>query len=461
MSETSQALNNLRALAIVMVVSFHSLLAYLATQPSVSEPFWQPPYHWIGIPILDHERWFGFDLFSAFNYMTLMPLMFLLSGLFLLPSLTRRGGGSFMHGRLVRLGLPLVFGLLFLMPLAYYPVYRLSSSHPSIAGFRSDWLALPVWPSGPLWFLEALLTFNLIAGAVYLVVPGSAELFARISTISAASGIRSFVVFLVFAAASYIPLAFVFGPWNWLYFGPLGVQPDRVLLYGVFFFAGVVIGARGLQNRLLGKDGSLARFWHVWLCAAAASFLLWAICMAPLRQGQGGFLLCLLAYFTVALLVTCACLCYISFFLRFATGRSVAFDSLSKNAYGIYVVHYVFVVWLQYLMLDTSLPALAKGTTVFIGTLILSWAVAVAWQHLTLWSAWTIKTAYTSPWRSHAGRTGLTVGGEASKTSVQALGAEMAPYATGEQSVGYILGQRAPEKRTKRMPTHLPSRADG
>jgi hypothetical protein len=48
------------------------------------------------------------------------------------------------------------------------------------------------------------------------------------------------------------------------------------------------------------------------------------------------------------------------------------------NAYGIYLVHYVFVVWLQYLLLGTALLAIAKGLIVFTGTLILSWAMVAA-----------------------------------------------------------------------------------
>ena len=81
MSGTSQAFRNIRSFAIVAVVSFHALLAYLASQPAASPSFDRPPYHWMAIPILDRERWFGFDLYSAFNYISLMPLMFLLSGL--------------------------------------------------------------------------------------------------------------------------------------------------------------------------------------------------------------------------------------------------------------------------------------------------------------------------------------------------------------------------------------------
>ncbi len=55
-SPTSQALKNLRAFAIVMVLSFHSVLAYLASQPAAPEPFDSPPYHWLATPILDNQR---------------------------------------------------------------------------------------------------------------------------------------------------------------------------------------------------------------------------------------------------------------------------------------------------------------------------------------------------------------------------------------------------------------------
>src|SRR5262249_44249423 len=75
-SHTSQALKNLRAFAIVMVVSFHSVLAYLVSQPPAPGPFDSPPYHWLATPILDHQRWLGFDIYAAFQYVTLMPVMF-------------------------------------------------------------------------------------------------------------------------------------------------------------------------------------------------------------------------------------------------------------------------------------------------------------------------------------------------------------------------------------------------
>ena len=70
------------------------------------------------------------------------------------------------------------------------------------------------------------------------------------------------------------------------------------------------------------------------------------------------------------------------FFLRFAKRRIGIFDSLSKNSYGIYVVHYVFVTWLQYLLLGSALAPLMKGIVVFVGTLILSWLLVASIRHI-------------------------------------------------------------------------------
>ena len=90
MSKTSIALHNLRGFVILIVIAFHSFLAYLAWQPSSPVPFDSPPYHWKAIPISDSERWFGFDLFCASQYVYLMQFMFFLSGLLAWPSFGAR-----------------------------------------------------------------------------------------------------------------------------------------------------------------------------------------------------------------------------------------------------------------------------------------------------------------------------------------------------------------------------------
>jgi len=61
------ALNNLRASVIPIVVGFHSALAYLGSQPASAFAFDKSPFEWRAFPILDSQRWFGFDIFFAWK----------------------------------------------------------------------------------------------------------------------------------------------------------------------------------------------------------------------------------------------------------------------------------------------------------------------------------------------------------------------------------------------------------
>jgi len=57
------------------------------------------------------------------------------------------------------------------------------------------------------------------------------------------------------------------------------------------------------------------------------------------------------------------------------TAARPVWESLSANAYGVYLIHYVFVLWIQYLFLPVSLPAVLKFSLTFIGALALSWMI--------------------------------------------------------------------------------------
>jgi len=63
--------------------------------------------------------------------------------------------------------------------------------------------------------------------------------------------------------------------------------------------------------------------------------------------------------------------------VRFAKSRLSLLDALRPSAYGIFLVHYIFIIWLQYYVYDFSLPAFVKFALVFAGTLSLSWGLVV------------------------------------------------------------------------------------
>src|SRR5471030_2944938 len=68
----------------------------------------------------DNMRWLGFDLIVLFNDSFLMAFMFLISGLFVHDSLTRRGAAGYLRRSAWRLGVPLLVSIFVLIPIAYY-----------------------------------------------------------------------------------------------------------------------------------------------------------------------------------------------------------------------------------------------------------------------------------------------------------------------------------------------------
>ncbi|MBO0739538.1 MAG: acyltransferase family protein, partial [Alphaproteobacteria bacterium] len=169
---SSLALDNLRAFVIVLVVSFHSVLAYLQFLPSEPFAFNAYPYLWRAFPIIDRHRWLPFDLFCAWQDVFLMSLFFFLSGLFVLPSLQRKGTSGFLRDRTLRLGIPFGVVITFLMPLALYPTYLQTATDPGVATYWQQWLALPFWPCGPMWFLWLLLAADFVVAGILRFSPG-------------------------------------------------------------------------------------------------------------------------------------------------------------------------------------------------------------------------------------------------------------------------------------------------
>jgi surface polysaccharide O-acyltransferase-like enzyme len=68
----------------------------------------------------------------------------------------------------------------------------------------------------------------------------------------------------------------------------------------------------------------------------------------------------------------------LAIYLRSAKFSLSLLDAIRPSAYGIYLVHYIFIIWLQYAVYDYSWPAFTKFAIVFTGTLAGSWALVLA-----------------------------------------------------------------------------------
>jgi surface polysaccharide O-acyltransferase-like enzyme len=350
-------------------------------------------YTWFGNG--DPKRWLGFDLVVLFNDSFFMACMFLISGLFVRDSLMRKGPAVFLRDRAWRLGVPYLLSVFVLMPIAYYPTFlRYHLPGTTDFNFLHFWwrtLTVGPWPSGPAWFLWVLLALDALAALVWLAVPRAIQALGWMVFATRNRPMTAFAVFLVFSIAIYLPMHVVFGDASWLEPDgfPLPIQTSRILLYAGYFFTGVGVGAVSLRAGLFAEDGAFAKRWPVWLGFA---FVFYASILglvyahhnwvadfnAPPLWWRTSYGL-VFAMYSAAMTFTAPAI-----FLRFASSSLRLLDALRPSAYGVYLVHYIFIIWLQYAVYDASLHAGVKFAIVFIGTLAISWGLTLMLRKIPL-----------------------------------------------------------------------------
>jgi peptidoglycan/LPS O-acetylase OafA/YrhL len=373
------ALGYLRAFITLLVVAHHAVLAYhpYAPAPAAMDA---PGWLWTAFPVVDVHRFPGVDLFVGFNDAFFMALMFLLSGLFTWPSLRRKAASPYVRSRLARLGVPFLWAAALVAPLAYYPAY-LQGGGQGVAGFVRAWLGLGAWPAGPAWFLWVLLVFDAIAAWVYRLAPNGPEAIGR--WLASRAPLACFGVLAVVASTAYLALALVVDPFKWTHAGPFFVQSSRVLLYACYFAVGVVLGAAGMANGWLAEHGRLARRWIGWMVAAPLAYLGLVVAFVMVVSNPHPSR-ALVVFTDVAFVVSglVSSFAALAFFLRFVTRPIRMLDVLTRDAFGIYLLHYPFVTWLQFALLGLAWQGAVKGVLVFVGAVLLSWGTVAVYRRV-------------------------------------------------------------------------------
>ena len=336
----------------------------------------------------DRMRWLGFDLIVLFNDSFFMACMFLISGLFVCDSLARKGPAIFLRDRAWRLGIPYLVSVFVLIPIAYYPTFlRYHLPETTDFSFLHFWwrtLTVGPWPSGPAWFLWVLLALDTIAAAAWLMAPKIIPTLGQLILPLRDRPIRAFVLFLAFSVASYLPMRLAFGDQSWLEPDgfPLPIQTSRIMLYAGYFLAGVGIGATNLRIARPAKNGEVARRWQVWLAFAGVFYGAILVLVYVHHNWVADFnsppLSWRFAYGAAFALFSGAMTsAELAIFVRSTKSKLSLLDALRPSAYGIFLVHYIFIIWLQYYVYEYSFSAFVKFAIVFSGTLLLSWALVV------------------------------------------------------------------------------------
>jgi len=368
------AFDYLRSFGVLLVLLHHAALAY------VSFGYLNPedPARTVS-PIVDSAKWVGFDLVVLLNDTFFMPLLFFVSGLFVWRSLERKGAARFLRGRLTRLGIPFLVGVIVLSPVAYYPtILEIELVHGVSQSFGEFWIDFAqrgFAPPGPLWFLWLLLAFDCLAALSYLIFRRAGDGSNRRSNSVLDNSLLFALVLIGLSFAAYLPMRGAFAPGQWLGIGPFEMEVVRVFVYLLYFGAGVAIGARGLERSAFRADGPFAKRWWAWLLAWLLSY--GGLTLAFLSAPQSP-----LARYIFIVEMALAVLGLTAVFVRFARRHVPVLDSLSANSYGIYIIHYLVVIWLQYAVLRIDLPAVVKGAIVFFGGLALCWGLIAALRRI-------------------------------------------------------------------------------
>jgi hypothetical protein len=339
------------------------------------------PYTYFGHT--DPKYWIGFDCIVLATDSFFMAMFFFISGLFVWPSFSHKAPRVFFRDRLLRLGLPFVIAAFTFIPIAYYAISL--REHPDI-GFADFWwktITVGPWPSGPVWFLWVLLAFDLSASMLYRISPKLLDPINRLSVRAFDKPANLYLFLVVVTAIAYIPARLYFGPPRWFAFGPFVVQASRGLLYAAYFFIGAGVGAANFDRGLLSADGRLAKSGWGWAIATLIPYgLLWGLIAIkykildnpiPLPDWYEASYGLLFVAFSAAILFA-----IFAYFLRFKRSGWSVLDPMQADAYGMFIVHYPIVLWLQYWLFDFDLPAIVKAAVTLVLTVILSWAATAA-----------------------------------------------------------------------------------
>ncbi|MBG0564870.1 acyltransferase family protein [Actinoplanes aureus] len=313
-----------------------------------------------------------------------MPALFLIAGFGAWHSLRRRGAAGFARERLLRLGVPLLFASVTLLPLPQWLRLKSAGTDESYWRFLGRYFDVHVslsdfpflvqgehFETGHLWFVVLLLAFSLIVAVPAAWLPRGRDALAAVTA-------RRGLVLLLPA----IPIALVgailgmeepFAGWSrWAYL--------------LFFVYGLVLAADDRFREAMRRDAKIA---------AVAGILLFGAAGMALSTADGDPFTDMTAHAVVArVLFATAGWCWVVAILglldrpsrdagRPTAGqqsgsidrRSKAYAYLAAAALPLYILHQPIVVAVAYFVVRWQLPAPIKYLAIVAASFAIMFAV--------------------------------------------------------------------------------------
>ena len=400
-------LDYLRALTFLLLVFDHTIHAYALD-------FGQ--YHFFK----DDDRTTLADIFYLFDNSIIMPMLFLIFGLFIWPALDNKGPYKYVKNRVWRLLIPYIIGIPFVVPLLVYPKYAFNAQTDTsyLDFWQHVYFAEKLQGGGPFWVLFCLALYTFMTISIVKI----ASLFISRETISIfghklmAYPKTSSVIFITISC-----LFLGFGNFKWgapWWIGLDGIptqgkfwleiankiitlfhlQGSRFMLHAQYFLAGALIGATILRNE---------HFWHrvgqQWprytMAMVCLGILYISYTLAYIHEGvfNDDINRMLRFHFTwdnvqlaynhmngekvlirttlQGIFIFFQVMAVISLSQRFLSVKSTWLCSLAACSYGIFLLHEVPVIWLQYGLNGLDIPIFFKVCIIFTIGLGSTWIV--------------------------------------------------------------------------------------
>ena len=366
----------LRSLNIIATVIFHSFLAYSSYLKNLDKSFIA------SFPMLDPNTSLRVaDLLLLLRPLFSMPLMFYLSGLFVWRGIKKKGSIGYLRNRFARLIVPLIIATILIMPLTFAPL-AISLNNGILPNSASQIFAILVpndYQLAHLWFLWVLFAFDCIAIVMHLVGNAKLEVIWMNMTNQTIYAMLTIAVIV-----TYQLMADIGGEIGWLTIaGPLRFPASQIGLYLIYFFLGVIMG-----SQVLGDD---AKTFNIFCITASNkpsfpigfSAILMSGCLvyAQINLHQvsdliGTEMTSILMHSLYSISGMLLVLSVILIAKRHLAQQTKWLDGLNKDAYGIYIIHFLFVAWIQYLLIHIAMPGLYKPILTTIFSIPLSWLVS-------------------------------------------------------------------------------------
>ena len=343
-------IDNLRVGLISLVVLHHVALVYGAGSP----------FYYAEPPFTDPLAFLVLLVFILVNQSWFMGAFFLLSGYFTPGSFDRKGLGSFLKDRLLRLGIPLIIFYFILSPISSIGFWQMPAELTGITT-PLTWQAYPhLLGMGPLWFVAMLLIFDFGYAACRMLMRN------RTSYSMSKSSLPSYLLIGVFILAlaliSYLVRIVIPIGKEVLDFPTLAYLPQYLSL----FVLGTVASRHNWFRTLPSSMGVVgivtALVAGVLLFPLAFSGHLLSLELTPALAnslGNGQWQSAVYALWDSTFAVG-MCLGVIILFRHFLNGQRTFGRFLSQHSYTVYVIHIPIVVFLAVALKGTDLEHLLK-----------------------------------------------------------------------------------------------------